>query len=92
MPKTVLAALFGAAILSGATLATPAAAMTLAPLPAGPAANAALLDLVTNVCGINGCVPIHVRRVRKPPAGFVKRAAPLVFPIASTAQKLPAKK
>jgi len=56
------------------------------------ASNAALLRKVVNVCGINGCAPIHVRRIQKPPAGFVKRAAPLVFPIASAPQTKPAEK
>lgn len=91
MPKNGLAALSAAALLSGAVLVTPAAAMTLTPLLGVARPDTALFQPVANVCGINGCAPIHVKRVRKPPAGFVKRAAPLVFPIAGAQQTAPAK-
>ena len=88
MKQAVLAAVAAAAFLSGAALATPASAMMLGrPSAFGVAGgNATLLERVVNVCGINGCSPIHVKRVRKPPAGFVRRAAPLVFPVANTRQ------
>lgn len=92
MRKNVVAALSVAAVLSGATFATSAVAMPLAPQPFLRAANSSLLERVTNICGINGCAPIHVKRMRKPPPDFVKRAAPLVFPIASAAPKQPVQK
>lgn len=89
MKQAVLAAAVAAAtFVSGAALSTRASAMTLgAPSALGVAGgNGALLERVVNVCGINGCSPIHVKRVRKPPVGFVQRAAPLVFPLASAPQ------
>lgn len=93
MAKALRAALAGAAILSAATLGTRAVAMPLAP-PAFRAASARapLIEPVANVCGISGCAPVWTKRVRKPPPGFVTRAAPLVFPVASAPQNPPANK
>jgi hypothetical protein len=92
MRNAMLVALSGAALFSGAALGTPASAMTLGPLPSASGADAALLERVINVCGINGCAPIHVRRIQKPPANFVRRAAPLVFPVANPPPAQPANK
>jgi hypothetical protein len=85
MSKTLLAALAAAAIFSGATLVTRAAAMTLAAPSAFGAASApsALVERVAVVCGMNGCARVQVVRVRRPPPGFVRRGAPLVFPASS---------
>jgi hypothetical protein len=70
-----------------------AEAMPIAPSALDAAdAGPALLERVVNVCGVNGCAPIHVRRVQKPPPDFVRRAAPLVFPIASAPRSPPANK
>jgi len=93
MQKALLAAVSAAALLS-AGLGPHAFAMPFrTPSALGVvASNTALLEKVVNVCGISGCAPIHVKRVQKPPPGFVKRAAPLVFPIAGAAQTQPANK
>jgi hypothetical protein len=93
MQKALLAAVSAAALLS-VGLCTRASAMPIGtPAALGVAAsNAGLLEKVVNVCGINGCAPIHVKRIQKPPAGFVKRAAPLVFPLPSAPQTKAANK
>lgn len=87
MAKALSAALASAAILSALTLGARAVAMPLTP-PALGAANAPapLVELVANICGINGCAPVWTKRVRKPPPNFVKRAVPLAVVPASQHQ------
>ena len=94
MSKTLLAAIAAVTFLSSAMLASPAAAMPLAAPASFGAANAPApgVKRVTNVCGLSGCAPVWTKRVRKPPVGFVRRAAPLVFPMATATQNLPASK
>jgi len=66
MSKTLLAAL-SAAVLLSAVLGPRAAAMPFAASVADSAdARAALLDRVTNVCGINGCTPVFTKRIVRP--------------------------
>jgi hypothetical protein len=78
MQKPLMAAFAAATILSAAALATSAAAMPLAPAPLGaPSADARLLERIVNVCGVGGCSPVWTKRIRKPPADFVKRAVPI---------------
>jgi len=48
--------------------------------------------LATTVCGRNGCGQIFTKRVVHPPAGFAKRAAPLVIPRPSALQPVSASK
>jgi hypothetical protein len=92
MSKILLSALT-AAVLSSALLGLRAAAMPLAAPALGIVnARAAFLQRVTNVCGMNGCAPVHVLRVRRPPPGFVTRAAPLVFPATNPPQSAPENK
>jgi hypothetical protein len=94
MAQALLAAFGCAVILSGGALGTGAAAMTL-PRPAtlGIApVSAPALQRVAVVCGMNGCARVQVVRVRRPPPGFVKRGAPLVFPAANASQIAPENK
>lgn len=81
MQKTLLAAFAAAAVLAGATPGTRAVAMMVAPppLPALASAPAASLERVTNVCGINGCAPVQIKRMHKPPPNFTKMAVPLMI-------------
>ncbi len=85
MSKTVLAALAAAAIFSGATLATRVTAMTPAAPSALGAASApsALVERVTNVCGMNGCAPVQTKRVQKPRRKGVIPALSFVQPASS---------
>jgi hypothetical protein len=94
MLKTLLAALAAATILSGATLGTRAVAMPLAaPSTLGAAdASSTMPTRVAIICGMNGCAPVHVARVRRPPPSFVTGAAPLVFPSPNSPQNSAAKK
>jgi hypothetical protein len=84
MAKALSTALASAAILSAVTLGMPAVAMPVVP-PAVEAANAPAprVERVANICGINGCAPVWTKRIRKPPANFVKRAVPLAVVPAS---------
>lgn len=85
MSKTLLAALTAATVLSGATLGTRVAAMPFA----APSASGADMGMtrVAIICGMNGCAPVHVVRVRRPPRSFVTGAAPLVFPSPNSPQR-----
>jgi hypothetical protein len=78
MAHALRAVLTSTAILSAFTLVPRAVAIPLAP-PALDAGNAPapLVERVANVCGFNGCAPVQIKRVRKPPPDFVKRAVPL---------------
>lgn len=64
MRKTLLTAFAAAALLSGAMLASPVGAMTLAAPSAMGAAvgDAALVQKTAVVCGYRGCVRVHPRR------------------------------
>lgn len=82
MRGTLSAALAVTAMLIGAMPRNDARAMPLStPLALGAAdGSASMRTRVAIVCGMNGCAPIHVLRVRRPPRSFVTNAAPLVFP------------
>jgi hypothetical protein len=56
------------------------------PLLGAIGGGAPLLERVANICGMNGCAPVWTKRVRKPPANFVKRAVPLTVVPASQQQ------
>jgi hypothetical protein len=96
MSRTLLAAL-SAGVLLSAVFGTRAAAMPLAaPAPGIGNASAALLQRVTNICGMNGCVTVYTKRIVRPrPTGklvsvpVVAQPAPVVVqPAPSLLQKL----
>jgi hypothetical protein len=91
MSKTLLAALVSAALLSTAMLGSRAAAMT----PASPSALAAasprgaLVERVTNICGLNGCVPVQTKRIIRPrPVGNLVSRPIIVQPAPNLRQTL----
>lgn len=83
MQKTLLAAFAAGAVLSGATLCAQAVAMPLAaPAALGVARTGSpLLERVTNVCGINGCARVLIKRFYKPPPSFTKKAVPIAVTV-----------
>jgi hypothetical protein len=54
-----------------------------------PNAAAPLLEQVANICGLSGCSPVWTKRIQKPPAGFAKRAAPIVVQAHQTQNAAP---
>jgi hypothetical protein len=88
VPKALLAALAAAAMLAGATPFSDASAIMLV-APSLPGAGTVPTRIAV-ICGMGGCAPIHVSRVHHPPRGFVKKAAPLVFPRPSSPPSAPA--
>ncbi len=91
MSKALIAAVAAAAMLAGATPLSDASAMMLVAPPAfGIAGASSRLLHVTVICGRGGCAPVRVSRVYHPPRGFVKKAAPLVFPRPSPPPSAPA--
>jgi hypothetical protein len=85
MSKSLLAALAATAIFLGAPLAARAASTTLAApsMLRAAGAPAHLVLPIAILCGMNGCAPVHVARVRRPPRNFTSLAAPLVVPTAN---------
>jgi hypothetical protein len=87
MQRALSIAIAVAAMLTGAMPWSAARAM---PLAAPATLSAAPLDAVVTpvamICGLNGCAPVRVTRIRRPPPGFVTRAAPLVFPAPNAPQ------
>ncbi len=75
----MIVVVIGAAMCGGR-----AAAMPFAAPPASAGAHGAAVQLVTSICGINGCAPVLTKRIQKPPRSFTTRAAPLVMPGAPT--------
>jgi hypothetical protein len=87
MRKPLLAAFAAATILSAAPFSTSAVAMPLmAPSTLGAARADAALMRVAVLCGSSGCAPVHVSKIKRPPPGFITKAAPLVFPMPNRAQ------
>jgi hypothetical protein len=88
--KALLAAVAAAAMLAGATPLSDASAMMLV-APSLPGAETVPQPTqVAVICGAGGCARVQVSRVHHPPRGFVKRAAPLVFPRPSSSTGAPA--
>jgi len=75
MPRSLSIAFVAVAMLIGAAPWNAARAMPLGAVRADTA-----ITRVAVVCGLSGCAPVLTKRVHKPPANFVTRAAPLVFP------------
>lgn len=76
-PLAVIAAL-STGVWCGGAQAMPLMPLTALSVFGAPSTAAPLLERVTNVCGISGCAPVWTKRIQKPPAGFVQRAAPMV--------------
>lgn len=91
MRKIMLAMLAAAVVLSGGVFGSQATAMTAALPPLRGAAKAEALPIrrVRNVCGINGCAPVLVKRIQKPPRKFTAKAVPLVVPNAPASAAAP---
>jgi hypothetical protein len=78
MSKALLTSL-SAAVLLSAVLGTRAVAMPLAvPAPGIANARAALVERVTNVCGINGCTPVYTKRIVRPKRTGTLIARPII--------------
>ena len=78
MRNIACAVFFAAAALTGAAFGTQAQAMTAAaPALRGLATARALpIEKVRNVCGMNGCAPVFVKRFQVPPQSIAKTTAP----------------
>ena len=81
MRNIACAACFAAVALADAAFGTQARAMPAAPPALRGLAKAEALPIqqVRNVCGMNGCAPVFVKRFQVPPHNITKTtAAPLV--------------
>lgn len=87
MQKRLPGAFAAAIILSVAMSSISAMAMPLAaPSTLGAVRADATITPVAVICGTNGCGPVRVSRIKRPPKGFITKAAPLVFPMPNAPQ------
>jgi hypothetical protein len=90
--KALVAAVAAAAMLAGAMPLSDASAMMLVAPSLPGAGTVPQPTRIAVICGVGGCARVQVSRVHHPPRGFVKRAAPLIFPPASSPNSSPANK